>query len=335
MTNFIVPYIFVPGTKAKAQEVNANFDAMKEELGLKALKTGDETQTFSVASATEDCHAMTKLQTETLITTCQDSLTKEVNKKDVLFCCNSGNVDSSGNADLLEYEGLQLTFKVGGDYSNLTATNTEGEKFNFSSISALDFTGFSDGTYNIFIDEDGTTTILANTIYAQRNTPTMLVNDIWLNTSIEPLMAYQFDGSAKNNFTKVPLGSVTIASSTISAVKTFKYNQNGYEFNKNSTKAYLIDTYVSGKYGYNLYSNNFIEQWGRMTPYYTDGTNTINLLKTMADTNYQIIFTANEATTGYKVYRYQSLSTTSFVVYGYGSVSTVTELMWKVSGYAS
>ncbi|MBO5435674.1 hypothetical protein J6A31_07765, partial [bacterium] len=32
MTNSIIPYSFTPGTKAKAQEVNANFNALAEKI---------------------------------------------------------------------------------------------------------------------------------------------------------------------------------------------------------------------------------------------------------------------------------------------------------------
>ena len=32
MTNSIIPYSFIPGTKAKAQEVNANFIALANQI---------------------------------------------------------------------------------------------------------------------------------------------------------------------------------------------------------------------------------------------------------------------------------------------------------------
>lgn len=67
MSNFIVPNTFVPGTKARAQDVNENFVAVQDELNLKAEKNGDETQTFYVANATHDNEAVNKAQLNSAI----------------------------------------------------------------------------------------------------------------------------------------------------------------------------------------------------------------------------------------------------------------------------
>ena len=75
MSNFVVPNTFVPGTKAKAQEVNENFTAVQNELNQKAEKNGNSTQTFSVANATENNHAVNKSQFETAL----NSSTTELN----------------------------------------------------------------------------------------------------------------------------------------------------------------------------------------------------------------------------------------------------------------
>ncbi len=67
MSNFIVPNTFVPGTKAKAQEVNENFASVQEELNKKAEKEGNSSQACSVANATENNHAVNKSQFETVL----------------------------------------------------------------------------------------------------------------------------------------------------------------------------------------------------------------------------------------------------------------------------
>ena len=69
MSNFIVPNTFVPGTKAKAQEVNENFAAIQEELNDKAGKNGDASQTFLVANATQNNEAVNKGQLNSAIST--------------------------------------------------------------------------------------------------------------------------------------------------------------------------------------------------------------------------------------------------------------------------
>lgn len=49
-------------------------------------------------------------------------------------------------------------------------------------------------------------------------------------------------------------------------------------------KAYITETYVKGTSGYRLYSDHYIEQWGRNPK----GNTTVTLLKAFKDTNYQI-----------------------------------------------
>jgi len=90
MTDYLTLTEFVPGTKAKAQEVNANFSAIKDALADKAALSGDSAQTFHVANATEDSHAINKGQLNNL----SDDLTAEINKTSIKFCVKSGNISA-------------------------------------------------------------------------------------------------------------------------------------------------------------------------------------------------------------------------------------------------
>ena len=64
---------------------------------------------------------------------------------------NCGNVDLTGNADLLyKMDSTTVGFKVGGDYPNLILTDKNGVTYEISSIADLSL--MVDGTYNIFID---------------------------------------------------------------------------------------------------------------------------------------------------------------------------------------
>lgn len=233
MSDYLTLTEFIPGTKAKAQEVNANFTAIKTALSEKAAMAGDSAQKFNVSDATSDTHAVNKKQLDDL----GDDLSLAISKTGTKFCVQSGNT-TNGKGDLFSYSVLQITPKIGGTYANLVISDYEGTQSTISSASSISMSGKPDGTYNIFISPTGTIYTLKNTIYKQQPRPTMTDGDIWLDTSKVPFNCVKYDGTTDNKFVDVPIGKVTIASSLISAIETFEYNQNGYEININSFKKY-------------------------------------------------------------------------------------------------
>lgn len=233
MSDYLTLTEFIPGTKAKAQEVNANFTAIKTALSEKAAMSGDSAQKFNVADATADTNAVNKKQLDGL----SNDLSLAISKTGTKFCVKSGNT-TNGKGDLFSYSVLQITPKIGGTYANLVISDYEGTQSTISSASSISMTGKPDGTYNIFISPTGTIYTLKNTIYRQQARPTMTDGDIWLDTSKVPFNCVKYDGTSDNKFVDVPLGKVTIASSLITAIETFPYNQNGYEININSFKKY-------------------------------------------------------------------------------------------------
>lgn len=215
---------FVAGTKAKAEEVNANFSALQTALNEKAAIDGDSRTTFAVADATADEHATNKRQLDNL----SNELTKEINKTGTKFCVHSGNT-TNGQGDLFSYSLLKINPKIGGTYGNLTIADYTGTQTEISSFSPgiIDLTGNSDGSYNIFITKNGELYLLNNNIYIQASRPQMVVNDIWLNTSTEPFTCIKYSGTSDDKFYDVPLGKVTINNGTITQIETFPFNQNG------------------------------------------------------------------------------------------------------------
>lgn len=232
MTDYLTLTEFIPGTKAKAQEVNANFSAIKEALDNKAALLGDSEQTFKVADATQDSHAVNKAQLDNL----SDDLIAEINKTGIKFCVKSGNV-TSGKGDLFSYSVLTVTPKIGGAYANLIISDYKGNNTTIASVSpsTLNLAGNSDGTYNIFVNSSGSLYILNNTIYRQAARPTMVVNDIWLDISKDSFSCIKYNGTADIEFLDVPLGKVTISGGTITAIETFAFSQNGYNINSQTT----------------------------------------------------------------------------------------------------
>lgn len=242
MTDYLTLTEFVPGTKAKAQEVNANFLALKDAVNQKAAMVGDSTQTFNVANATAGSHAVNKTQLDSLST----NLTTEINKSGTKFCVKSGNT-TAGKGDLFSYSVLTITPKIGGAYPSLVFSDYRGVKTTVSSASTISMSGKPNGVHNIFIKPDGTFYTLNNTIYRQAARPTMLSGDIWFNFCGEPFHCIKYDGTNDIEFLDTPLGKVTIAGGAITAIETFPFNQNGYDININSftTKKYDYANRVS------------------------------------------------------------------------------------------
>lgn len=242
MTDYLTLIEFVPGTKAKAQDVNANFSAIKDSLETKALLEGDETQTFKVADATFDSHAVNKSQLDEL----SDDLTSQINKTGTRFCVKSGNV-TDGKGDLFSYSGMVITPKIGGTYADLVIADYKGEISTISATtpSTLNLTGNSNGIYNIFISSTGGLYILNDKIYRRPSRPTMVVNDVWLNTSGDPFGCIKYNGTTDVEFLDVPLGKVTISGGTITSIETFQFNQNGHNVNA-QTIGYRFPDYANG-----------------------------------------------------------------------------------------
>lgn len=224
MTDYLTLTEFIPGTKAKAQEVNANFSTLKNAINQKAALDGDSTQTFAVADALQSSHAVNKKLLDAL----SDDLTLKIAKTSEKFCVKSGNT-TNGIGDLFSYNLLTITPKIGGTYANLIFADYQGARTTVTSASTISMNGKPDGTYNIFIKPDGTFYTLNNTIYRQAVRPTMLSGDVWFNTSVEPFNAIRYDGTSDIQFLDVPLGKVTIANAAISAIETFQFNQNGHD----------------------------------------------------------------------------------------------------------
>lgn len=251
MSDYLTLTEFIPGTKAKAQEVNANFNAIKTALSEKAAMAGDSAQKFNVADATDAANAVNKKQLDDL----SDDLSLAISKTGTKFCVESGNT-TNGKGDLFSYSVLQITPKIGGTYANLVISDHEGTQSTISSASSISMSGKPDGIYNIFITPTGTIYTLKNTIYKQQARPTMTDGDVWLDTSKVPLNCIKYSGTSDTKFVDVPLGAVTIVSSLITSIVTFPFDQNGYEINVNSfTQSF------SGN-GWAKLPNGLIVQWG-------------------------------------------------------------------------
>lgn len=335
MGKFIVPNIFVAGTKAKAQEVNENFASIQEELEKKALKEGRETQTFYVANATEEGQAVSKGQMQSfVIETNSTTLAKAFADKLSIFATN-GNINEEGNADLIIFSDLELTFLVGNNYLPLKG-NIQGENIEITEIENFSLSGFADGTYNIFVDKNGEISALANNIYIQPKEPSLILNDIWVDTSSIPDKILQFNGSNKVNFDKLFIGIVVIENSQITSITTVPYNSKEVTIVNQNHNAQIVETYVSEHSWYRVWSDGFVEQGGIVLNMGVNSYRDITLLKPYKDTNYSVIGSFRWGTTGSwgnTMGVYPVSNSVIRIVQGWYGDPIAVHVQWRTCGY--
>ena len=339
MSNFIVPNTFVPGTKAKAQEVNENFTSIQNELNLKAEKTGNSSQVFSVANATENSHAVNKSQLDNVINTTSENLNNLISSIGNPFTIERAYTNSSGNPAYMTYSGGVLSFLVNdtnyGPIVALPANNLP--RFSVNSVNSINLSAHSNGNYNVFLKSDGTAYVYKNTIYTQKGTPSSpTVNTVFVNTSVTPITAKIYQNSSWVDFNDVYLGSVTVSGNTITNIKPVNFNDNGFNINKSNITT-LKSTYTSGTSGYRIYSDGYCEQWGYVSTAESNNSATITFLKTFSNTKYNIQATlyCNGTLVAHYALLAHTISASSMKLYQYvwGSSTYGIHAYWKVSGY--
>lgn len=160
-----------------------------------------------------------------------------------------------------------LSFKVGNTYDEVKATNGQGKTFELEEFDDLDLSEAANGTYNLFVNEDGETYALANTVYIQKAQPTMSSGDVWVNTSKYPYEITK--NGTEGDFEDIPFGKITITTDAsnnklITSSETFKFNRFTVIATELSTVAY------SGSYN-DLSNKPTIPSYSAMTG--ADGSN--------------------------------------------------------------
>ena len=146
------------------------------------------------------------------------------------FCVNRGNIDATGNSDLLAYSSTILSFKVGGSYPDLILTYADRTQETLTSLNNI--TGFlTNGTYTI-IKEKGLNPVATLSSVTQNKTfPTSPVDGDHHCLTATGLKSYKRISNEWVETQYIILGTVTVAGNIITAVTTPSYNQNGYDFN--------------------------------------------------------------------------------------------------------
>ena len=288
MSNFIVPNTFIPGTKAKAQEVNENFVSVQEELNQKAEKFGNSTQTFSVAAATENNHAINKQQLETSLNDALEEVNNAISCIATPFTVEKGYTNSSGNPAYMSYSGGTLNFRVNSSsYGPIIAVPANNKpRFLVTSVNSIDMSSYANGSYNIFLNSEGNAYAYNNTVYIQKAAPTSpLNNTVFVNTSVFPITAKIYQNSSWIDFDDVYLGTVQVSNNAITSIVHRNFNDNGHNVNRQNQRV-VETTYKSGTSWYRVWSDGWIEQGGYITNVQVSVTE--SFLKNFSNTNYTI-----------------------------------------------
>ncbi len=210
--SFNIPNIFTAGTKAKADEVNENFTSIQNELNK---------QSENINSVKEDVDYIKTDMLDDFISEAE-MITKSAKSK---FCINYSNVSTDGKTpDILSFDENILSFKTGGAYPVLIATNAYGDSETFEYIDNLDITGYADGNYNIFLSLEGEVELFNTKIIKSPTSPTnVVIDDIWL-MNLEPWSCYKFNGLSWTEFEGIPLGSLIITGGKITEVSNYTFN---------------------------------------------------------------------------------------------------------------
>lgn len=102
----------------------------------------------------------------------------------------------------------------------------------------------------------------------------------------------------------------------------------------NDEKPYIEKTYVNGTSGYNLYSNGYCEQWGRV-PAGEDSDYTITLLQPYKNTDYQVGYTLQNITASKEATPWKLLSIAPIDGSTVGCKRINFERGWFASGYTA
>lgn len=226
MSEYLTLTEFVPGTKAKAQEVNENFSILKDAINAKASMNGDAGQSFSVANATSSSHAVNKSQMDTSVNNLKTAMDGLNNR----FSLLNGNL-SSGESDLMAFSGSTLSFKIGGSYAPLNWVCANGT---IESVTSLpNITGLStNGTYNVVKEYAATNAIATASKVTQGKTfPTTPADGDYHCLVASGINTYKRISGNWVETQYIDLGTVTIAGSVITSVTSKPYLQNGFDIN--------------------------------------------------------------------------------------------------------
>lgn len=322
MTDYLTLTEFIPGTKAKAQEINANFATVKDAINSKAAAEGDSTKTFNVANALTAQQAVNKAQLDSATTASDKKAEGLINR----FCILAGNL-TNGESDILSFSSTTLTFKIGGSYPETIWRASNGTQETITTLANI--TGLSNnGTYTVLKELGATNAIATSSKVTQGKTfPAAPIDGDYHCLTSTCIKTYKRLSGAWIETQYIQLGTATVTNSVISAVSTTPYNQNGYDFNIQTTSAYITKIYKNGENWYRLWSDGYIEQGGLV--YYNTAMQTVSLLYPFKSTDYSVRTQRLSDGQSFE----QPITARDKTYFKFGSVAGGGNYQWTAKGY--
>lgn len=332
MTNSLIPYSFVPGTKAKAQEVNANFIALSEQM--------QQTQTTLSTQLTN---------MNTSISGRIDSLETSISES-----CADSNLANTGaitNTILLApngtvtYEGQTITVKSGLKVLIPDGLTDDHRLKNIEYTTTEDLTktvtNLNNTTSVLFLSNTGELDLVTQTYVLYKNTtPTTLLDNLhWYNTDENQWYKYVSSESQWTEISEIPIAIMrwnennTIAelkpTTPLNLVKQSDLS-NFYTIRGILPKEldYVVERYQSNYHFYTVYKSGWVEQGG-----YVDGNGdtVANFFIPMGQVAYNIsLARVSGASTGnnYPIW-VRSVQPTYIKIYSGGNTGKI----WTIRGY--
>lgn len=289
-----IPYTFIAGTKAKANEVNSNFTSIKQfvdqlesnqatnELDISSLEinkanvNGSQTEIFQVANAANNFDAVNLQSLKDYTANTLDVIrgfTPSKSSSNTISCTAGDCWDST--------------------YEQMISSSV--------ALSLQDTALSADTTYYIYVCYDKETSSCKLVFSTNSSTPSLPVGYDYFRKIGE----FVTDEDGDIDIVMPPAGGIT----------------------------WIIDTYVSGASGYILYSNGLCEQWGK-TGSSSGKPRTVALLKPYSNTNYFVGLTSYEGGSGaakYNNFQCTKRTTNSFTARA--GCNELIVLGWHTIGY--
>lgn len=156
---------------------------------------------------------------------------------------------NSGNQDILTINADTLTFNVNNE-KPLTITFKDSTT-TFTTLPSVNVSTIANGTYVIFIKNDGTTELATNLNIQTQQPALPTTNLVWRNISELPIVQTKYNGTTWEDYDAVDCGQITITSGLISSFEQPCFNSNGFSiFNtKNNRKfvsSWMMPDYSAG-----------------------------------------------------------------------------------------
>ena len=154
----------------------------------------------------------------------RDNVTVNIPSILTKFAVNSGLKTNKGEPNYVSFTGSAITLASG-----IMATNASGKLITTTSNLVYN-NAYTTGDYWLYLNEAGTAISTVNKLFIQPFQPTAVVDYVWLDTSVEPLVAYFYNSGAQTltSFKGVVFAHYGISSSTITYIDMMDFNENFY-----------------------------------------------------------------------------------------------------------